>query len=724
MGISDPPYLYEAAPRRQVAYPYSDFDPKAATRASWDKATLASQPRPKQDGPLIDFNKHPDSYMIVQGSQVEHKPLPKSTKKAVKAIRWVQFALRLMQLLGATGALICVICVKNVQAAQGWIMRVPPAYDMLLSLYGVYHLVRPAKGRTPASSASYHLFAMFMDGCLIPFYVFIALFANQNYVAPATNDDRWTSFFASDWSTTQLLFATFLVAAVTGGLHLISIAIDIYLVVVFRKIGKLPPDMNPLEENLTGSGRGAKHQYKNSEASASTMSMAQKPGYMSGSTLTVNDARMSKTTLDDRNVPFRHSRVGSELGFNPHNPQSARLSRQQFEEQALYQQNPTTRGSTQSFASHARPTSSSPTKRGSFIETMDGPLPAPPMGPERFNSPRPGSMQSNTSRPGSAPRASTTVIPNAAPTEAAIDSQQRTALMQDNWYALDAGHERGSPVVSPAQSRLSTPNRNGKTAVSRFSPEISPEPERQPRLPTLMSMKSKDSFVHQPLGMNPPTPPVEQQELRTQAARRQSFPRSALAIEDSDSENDDPSEPLQSKADHTVSSTTRAPLEEVAVNRSLTAASRATVDTQASSVYSESAPSLETANKYTPAPLAQRQPFEGGVTSAATPKVRHYGDLAAATRGIRNAVAGYAPVAQQASPQSSPRGGQGGRGYGLPSSPSPPKGAPYQGGPGRVISRSGADIADERSYGMPDQSGRRRWVSGKAAEEGMAGGRW
>lgn len=125
MGGSDPPYLYDGPSRRQVAYPYSDFDPKAFTRASWDRATQASQPQPKQEGPLIDFNKHPDSYMIVSGSQVEHKQLPPSTKKTIKIVRWVQWALRLMQLLGSIGTLICVICVKNTETAQGYIMRVP-----------------------------------------------------------------------------------------------------------------------------------------------------------------------------------------------------------------------------------------------------------------------------------------------------------------------------------------------------------------------------------------------------------------------------------------------------------------------------------------------------------------------------------------------------------------------------------------------------------------------
>jgi hypothetical protein len=53
--------------------------------------------------------------------------------------------------------------------------------------------------------------------------------------------------------------------------------------------------------------------------------------------------------------------------------------------------------------------------------------------------------------------------------------------------------------------------------------------------------------------------------------------------------------------------------------------------------------------------------------------------------------------------------------------PSPPKHSPYA----RVVSRSGADITDEALFVPQEGNGaRRRYVSGKAAEEGMAGGRW
>jgi hypothetical protein len=57
MGVQ-PPFLYEPPSRYSFAGPTDrGFNPKAATHASWAPPT----PAPKRNGPLIDFNKHPDS---------------------------------------------------------------------------------------------------------------------------------------------------------------------------------------------------------------------------------------------------------------------------------------------------------------------------------------------------------------------------------------------------------------------------------------------------------------------------------------------------------------------------------------------------------------------------------------------------------------------------------------------------------------------------------------
>ena len=132
MGGSDQPFIYE--PRRTV-YPYSDFNPRAVSQAA-DKAAK-EKPKPKQDGPLINFNEHPDSYMIVGGQNVNYKSMPASTKKKVAAIRWTQFALRIIEEIGALGLLVCVICIKNIETSMSWIMRI--AVSQLARLQIVHH---------------------------------------------------------------------------------------------------------------------------------------------------------------------------------------------------------------------------------------------------------------------------------------------------------------------------------------------------------------------------------------------------------------------------------------------------------------------------------------------------------------------------------------------------------------------------------------------------------
>lgn len=211
---------------------------------------------------------------------------------------------------------------------------------------------------------------------------------------------------------------------------------------------------------------------------------------------------------------------------------------------------------------------------------------------------------------------------------------------------------RNSPVlaqdISPTQARKeqrkSMLNDNWYVLDDEQDENQMPpvSPSRQPAvLPKVHVTDDDISFVHQPLRMNPPTPTPEKQR------QPQSNDRNALT--------------------------------EVSINRSLTVASDNTVT---SSVYSESAPSLKSNKVRT------------------TPKSKYYGDLAAATRGVR----GYAQL-PQAEELYAER------------SPSPGKQQT------RVLSRTGADIADESMMFIPEKNSRRRMVSGKTAEEGL-GGYW
>ena len=103
------------------------YHPKAATQASW----TPKPPRPKHDGPLIEaaeFNRHPDSYLIVPYGNLNAKPMSKSTASKVKWTRLIQLFLRICALLGALGMLVCVICIRETEAITAWIIRVPVSH--------------------------------------------------------------------------------------------------------------------------------------------------------------------------------------------------------------------------------------------------------------------------------------------------------------------------------------------------------------------------------------------------------------------------------------------------------------------------------------------------------------------------------------------------------------------------------------------------------------------
>jgi hypothetical protein len=132
------PYLYDAQ------LDHSNFNPKAVTMAS---RLPPPPPRKKQEGPLIEFNKHPDSYLILPYGNTNVKPMHKKTKIFVKVARWIQLAFRVCTLLGAVGVLLCGIFIRGATDTEGYIMRIPVRYNEVLRI----HL---ANARSPASTSS------------------------------------------------------------------------------------------------------------------------------------------------------------------------------------------------------------------------------------------------------------------------------------------------------------------------------------------------------------------------------------------------------------------------------------------------------------------------------------------------------------------------------------------------------------------------------------------
>ena len=129
--MSDQPYIYEPSSQHRVAYPYSDFNPKAVSQATYRQLEEKRNSKPKQDGPLINFNQHPDSYMIVAGQNVNWKPMPANTKKQVIVVRWVQFSLRIIEEIAALGLLVCVICLKGMPTSLSWIYRIAVSIEAI-----------------------------------------------------------------------------------------------------------------------------------------------------------------------------------------------------------------------------------------------------------------------------------------------------------------------------------------------------------------------------------------------------------------------------------------------------------------------------------------------------------------------------------------------------------------------------------------------------------------
>ncbi|KAF3394124.1 hypothetical protein F1880_004665 [Penicillium rolfsii] len=296
MGRSEPPFIYDR-PATYSFYGPTDpgFNPKAVTQAS----RKPPPPRPTQKGPLVNINRHPDSWGNLD-SKSTCTPMNPNTKTRVKIARRTQLVLRVFALLGALGSLFCSIVINQVATTVIWIIRAGPIVAILHTLYAVYHLCRSPVNRPPASQASYGLFASTLDAGIIPFYVFTAFMAHGEYTADIY---KWGTLFDNDAVTMQVAEATFICALANGGLHLVSLALSIFLAVIFRQISQLPPDMNPLEDNLTSRPRMNRKE----------IDVAEK--HLSSSTL--------HSSLEDpligppRSMPFMHTR-GQSLASESH----------------------------------------------------------------------------------------------------------------------------------------------------------------------------------------------------------------------------------------------------------------------------------------------------------------------------------------------------------------------------------------------------------------------
>ncbi|KAI4227460.1 MAG: hypothetical protein LQ349_006709, partial [Xanthoria aureola] len=267
---------------------------------------------------------------------LDWKPMSLRTKEKVQYTRYGQLSLRVCQLLGALGLLFCVTCIKGTQGSTGWIIRFPvrisnlcifesPALTidqagvaLLHTIYAIYHLSRAANARTAASSGSYMIFAAILDLGLIPFLVFTAIMAHDQHIESSDTPGHWASLFMFDTASAKIIYTTYLVSVVGANLHLVSLIVSIYLAVVFRQISTLPPDMNPLEDNLTSRHKRNKSELLDIRHGQTTTAVSSK-----------RDSRVDEPLMAPvRSVPFMHTRTESSSDVNnfPHLHLSTRAS--------------------------------------------------------------------------------------------------------------------------------------------------------------------------------------------------------------------------------------------------------------------------------------------------------------------------------------------------------------------------------------------------------------
>lgn len=119
------PFLYDARAPVQYSQLDSGFNPKAVSQASW---APPPPPKPKQEGPLVNFNRHPDSYLVQPYGQLDCTPMSRNTKSRIKWTRSFQLALRVLQLLAALGLLVLIISIKGASDNEGWILKLPVSH--------------------------------------------------------------------------------------------------------------------------------------------------------------------------------------------------------------------------------------------------------------------------------------------------------------------------------------------------------------------------------------------------------------------------------------------------------------------------------------------------------------------------------------------------------------------------------------------------------------------
>ncbi|KAK0672741.1 hypothetical protein QBC41DRAFT_379597 [Cercophora samala] len=416
MGGSNQPYMYEPVLKDDERFPVAVFDPKAVTRASYEK----KKPKPKPNGPLVSINRHPDAHVVPTG-RTNFRTLGASTKSWIKGMRVVQLCLRVLELIAALGFLTLCILLKGFEELTGWVMRVTFGVAIIHCIYSIYHHSKPASGKTPGSSAAYQVFGGISDLAVLPLYIYgILSCRNQS--------EKWSTLL-SNQDLVQKYFVPSLYYGLIGaaGLHLISLAISLWLGVMFRRISMMPPDMNPLENRFT-----SRAHKRNKSSIVTTYSDTSSDKRISTISDRIRDSlpAYDPDTSRPPSIPFMHTRQSS---YDSQDSRKELPSRQ-------YQIPHSNRssGTAQDLHRMSAPpvpahtsAQSSPTKsRASYTEL--------PLGETDLGAPRPKSMF-NPPTPFSDddddhPQTSTVKSHHPTPVSPSQVQQPRTARFTEAWY--------------------------------------------------------------------------------------------------------------------------------------------------------------------------------------------------------------------------------------------------------------------------------------------------
>jgi hypothetical protein len=429
-------------------------------------------------------------YVVIPYGDLHAKPMHPNTAKRIDRARKSQLLLRFCGLIGALGALFCVIAINKTSSTVGWVIRVAPAITILHTVYGLHHLFRAATGRTPASTASYMVFAGVLDSGLIPFFVFSAWLANADYT---NNTYKWSTLFNDDGITYKIIYAFFVLSCIEAGLMGASLILDIYLGTKFRQIARLPPDMNPLEPNLTSRHKRNKSEGVTAKNMQSSALAAQKDSQAAGF----------------KRVPFIHTRTDSADSVTLYGSESARTSRVDFRKELDdYGKDPWKWSRASSPERPGSALSPSPNARTAgagldFRPERSSGLAKETSRPSSWLSyldyegvPSPLSYEANKELDHDVRPISPLSMHSPAREEPSFD---RTQAERENWYqGSPPRHGQMLPPPAPANgSQIFTQHANASRASLHHTGglQVVPAPELQPK------KRSRE-----PLAMNPPSP--------------------------------------------------------------------------------------------------------------------------------------------------------------------------------------------------------------------------